>query len=409
MKLTKSERNWILYDVGNSAFILLFTTIVPIMFNSLAKDHLEDATYLAYWGYAVTVSTILTALVGPSLGAIADKLSLRKRFFVIFMSLGALGCFLFPFTNSWMVFLILVVVSKLGFNGSLVFYDSMLIDITSEDRMDNVSSLGYAYGYIGSVIPFIISILLSVKHDALGISMDLAMKLVFTINALWWIIFTLPLLKVYKQKYVRTEDDLEKTHLLQTFQKIKGDKKVYMFLFSFLFYIDGVYTIISMATAYGTSLGLSSNGLVLALLVTQLVAFPCAIYFGKISKKYETGFLIKICIFAYLLISIYAIFLNNIVQFWILAITVGMFQGAIQALSRSYYAKIIPKENSGEYFGIYDVFGKGAAIIGTLTVSLVTQLTGNQHVSISTLSIMFLIGILLFFKTDKLKGNNEIK
>lgn len=406
MKLTKSERNWILYDVGNSAFILLFTTIIPIMFNSLAKGHLKDSTYLAYWGYAVTISTILTALVGPYFGALADKFSLRKRFFIVFMTLGALGCFLFPFTKSWMVFLALVIISKVGFNGSLVFYDSMLIDITSEDRMDNVSSLGFAYGYIGSVIPFVISILISVKHEALGIGMDLAMKMVFTINALWWILFTLPLLKVYRQKYVRTEEETDKMHLLQTFEKIRGDRKIYMFLFAFLFYIDGVYTIISMATAYGTSLGLSSNGLILALLVTQLVAFPCAIYFGKISKKYETGVLIKICIFAYLLISIYAIFLNNIVQFWILAVSVGMFQGAIQALSRSYYAKIIPKENSGEYFGIYDVFGKGAAITGTLVVSLVTQATGNQHLSISTLSIMFLIGIVLFFKTDKIESKN---
>lgn len=406
MKLTKSERNWILYDVGNSAFILLFTTIIPIMFNSLAKGHLKDSTYLAYWGYAVTISTILTALVGPYFGALADKFSLRKRFFIVFMALGALGCFLFPFTKSWMVFLALVIISKVGFNGSLVFYDSMLIDITSEDRMDNVSSLGFAYGYIGSVIPFVISILISVKHEALGIGMDLAMKMVFTINALWWVLFTLPLLKVYRQKYVRTEEETDKMHLLQTFEKIRGDRKIYMFLFAFLFYIDGVYTIISMATAYGTSLGLSSNGLILALLVTQLVAFPCAIYFGKISKKYETGVLIKICIFAYLLISIYAIFLNNIVQFWILAVSVGMFQGAIQALSRSYYAKIIPKENSGEYFGIYDVFGKGAAIIGTLVVSLVTQATGNQHLSISTLSIMFLIGIVLFFKTDKIESKN---
>ncbi len=404
MKLTKSERNWILYDVGNSAFILLFTTIIPIMFNSLAKGHLKDSTYLAYWGYAVTISTILTALVGPYFGALADKFSLRKRFFIVFMALGALGCFLFPFTKSWMVFLALVIISKVGFNGSLVFYDSMLIDITSEDRMDNVSSLGFAYGYVGSVIPFVISILISVKHEALGIGMDLAMKMVFTINSLWWVLFTLPLLKIYRQKYVRTEEETDKMHLLQTFEKIRGDRKIYMFLFAFLFYIDGVYTIISMATAYGTSLGLSSNGLILALLVTQLVAFPCAIYFGKISKKYETGVLIKICIFAYLLISIYAIFLNNIVQFWILAVSVGMFQGAIQALSRSYYAKIIPKENSGEYFGIYDVFGKGAAIIGTLVVSLVTQATGNQHLSISTLSIMFLIGIILFFKTDKIES-----
>lgn len=406
MKLTKSERNWILYDVGNSAFIMFFTAIIPIMFNSLAKDYLEDSTYLAYWGYAVTISTVLTAILTPSLGAVADKLSLRKNFFILFMMFGVLGCFLLPYTNSWMIFLVLVIIAKVGFNGSLVFYDSMLIDITTEDRMDNVSSLGFAYGYLGSCIPFVISILISIKHDALGITMGLAMKIVFTIVALWWIIFTLPLLKIYNQKYVRTEKEAEKFHFLKTLKKLKNDKKVYMFLFAFLFYIDGVYTIISMATAYGTSLGLSSNGLILALLVTQLVAFPCAIYFGKISKKYETGVLIKICIFAYLLISIYAIFLNNIVQFWILAVSVGMFQGAIQALSRSYYAKIIPKENSGEYFGIYDVFGKGASIIGTLVVSLVTQATENQHLSISTLSIMFLIGIVLFFKTDKIESKN---
>lgn len=406
MKITKDERNWILYDVGNSAFILLFTTIIPIMFNTIAKDHMKSSDYLAYWGYAITISTILTVIIGPYFGAVSDKNGTRKIFFTCFVAIGAVGCFLFPLINSWMIFLIVVVITKVGFNGSLVFYDSMLIDITTEERMDNVSSLGFAFGYIGSCVPFVISILISIKKDLFGISTKTAMIIVFTINALWWILFTLPLLKIYTQKYRRKKiAGTKKKHLVNTLKSLRDDKKVLMFLISFLFYIDGVYTMISMATAYGTSLGLSSNGLILALLVTQIVAFPCAVFFGKISKKYDTGLLIKICIIAYLLISIYGIFLSNLTQFWVLAIAVGMFQGAIQALSRSYYAKIIPKDESGEYFGIYDVFGKGASIIGTLTVSLVTQVSGNEHMAIATLSVMFFIGLILFFKMDGIKEN----
>ncbi len=397
------ERNWILYDVGNSAFILLATTIIPIFFNSLAKKDRSESMYLAYWGYATTIASLLVALVGPTLGAFADRKGQKKSLFTIFVFIGVVSCILLPYTSTWLLFLTVYIISRLGFNGSLVFYDSMLIDITTENRIDNVSSLGYAWGYIGSCIPFIACIFVSVKGDVLGLDLSTSMKVAFAVTGLWWLIFTLPLLKTYKQKYTNADEFVNLSHLKNTFKEIKKDRRIYLFLFSFLFYIDGVYTIINMATAYGSSLGLDSNGLILALLVTQIVAFPCAIYFGKISKKYPTDRLIKICIIAYGLIAVYAVGLDKLYEFWILTIAVGMFQGAIQALSRSCYAKIIPPEKSGEYFGIFDIFGKGASIFGTLIVSLITHITGTQQLAIGSLIIMFALGLVLFSMASKEK------
>lgn len=399
MKLTTKERRWILYDVGNSAFILLATAIIPIVFQTLARGALNEADYLAYWGYAVTIATTVVALLGPVLGAMSDAKKKRRAFFAIFAGIGIAGCAALPFTSSWVVFLVLYIIARIGFNGSLVFYDAMLIDITTDERMDHVSSLGFAWGYIGSCVPFIVSIALSLKPEKIGLTTHQALIIVFLLNALWWLAFTWPLLKVYEQKFTEPKDfrpDRIVRHFSETFREIRGQRSIYLFLLSFLFYIDGVYTIINMATAYGTSLGLSSSGLILALLVTQIVAFPCAIFFGRISKRYPTDRLIRVTIIAYFAIAVYAIFLSSLLQFWILAVAVGMFQGAIQALSRSYFAKIIPPEKSGEYFGIYDIFGKGASILGTLSVSLLTQWTGNQKIAIGSLSIMFLLGWRLF-------------
>lgn len=399
MKLTTKECRWILYDVGNSAFILLATAIIPIVFQSLARGALNEADYLAYWGYAVTIATTVVALIGPVLGAMSDAKKKRRVFFAFFAGVGIAGCAALPFMSSWFVFLSVYIIARIGFNGSLVFYDAMLIDITTDDRMDHISSLGYAWGYIGSCVPFVLSIALSLKPQILGLSTHQALIVVFFLNALWWLGFTWPLLKVYEQKFTEPKDFRPGRivrHFSETFREIRGQRPIYLFLLSFLFYIDGVYTIINMATAYGTSLGLSSSGLILALLVTQIVAFPCAIFFGRISKKYPTARLIRVTIMAYFVISVYAIFLSSLLQFWILAVAVGMFQGAIQALSRSYFAKIIPPEKSGEYFGIYDIFGKGASILGTLSVSLLTQWTGNQKFAIGSLSIMFLLGWRLF-------------
>lgn len=400
-KLTKDEKNWILYDVGNSAFTLLITTIMPIYFNSLAGSAgVSKTDYLAYWGYAASLVTLIVALVGPVFGAIADNKGFKKPIFTIVLCVGAVGCIALGFAKHWLAFLIILIIAKIGYSGSLIFYDSMLPDVTTEERADRVSSAGYAWGYIGSCIPFVLSLVLVLGGSSFGIRMDTAMFLAFVITAVWWVGMTIPLLLHYKQKYYveKAEHAIGDAfkRLGRTFMNIGKERKVFLFLLAFFFYIDGVYTIIDMAVAYGEALGLGSTGLLLALLVTQIVAFPFAILFGRLAQKYATDKLITVCITAYLAIAVFAIFLTNQVQFWILAVLVGMFQGGIQALSRSYFAKIIPPSQSGEYFGLYDICGKGAAFMGTTLVGLVSQLTGSINKGISVLSVIFIVGLVLF-------------
>ena len=407
-KLTSLEKQWILYDVGNSAFILLVSTILPIYFNSLCDAAgIAEVDYLAYWGYAASVCTLIVALSGPVLGTIADNQGYKKKIFTVSMLIGVLGLASLWIPTSWKVFLVLFVVAKVGYSSSLIFYDSMLSDITEPQRMDMVSSHGYAWGYIGSCIPFLISLVLVLFNQQLSISMMMAMTLAFLINALWWLACSLPLLKNYRQKYYVEKKE---THvvtssfrrLAQSFGKLRQQKKILLFLIAFFFYIDGVYTIIDMATAYGSALGLNTEGLLIALLVTQIVAFPSALVFSRLSKQYNNGTLIKICIVAYTLIALFAIQLDQQWEFWVLAVCVGLFQGGIQALSRSYFAQIIPPENAGEFFGLFDICGKGASFLGTALVSLIAQLAGNANGAIAVLAVMFLIGLFFFHKTQKI-------
>lgn len=402
-KLTKEERNWILYDVGNSAFTLLVSTIIPIYFNCLAGNAgLSDVDYLAYWGYAASAATLIVALLGPLCGALADTKGFKKPIFSIFLLVGTAGCISLGLARHWLIFLLLFLIARIGFSGSLIFYDSMLSDVTTEERMDQVSSQGYAWGYIGSCVPFILSLLLVLGADSIGISMETAMAIVFGIVALWWFVFTVPLLRTYRQKhYVEKQPHAVRecfARLGRTFKNAKKEKKVFLFLLAFFFYIDGVYTIIDMATAYGSALGLDSTGLLLALLATQIVAFPFAVLFGRLAQRYRTEKLITVCIAAYLGIAVFAMFLTTQLQFWILAILVGMFQGGMQALSRSYFTKIIPACQSGEYFGLLDICGKGASFMGTTIVSAVSQLTGNINIGVAMIAFLFLAGILLFRK-----------
>ena len=410
MKLNGKEKRWILYDVGNSAFVLLVATIIPIYFNYLAgKAGLSDVDYLAYWGYAASICTVIVAILGPILGTIADTKGYKKPIFMISILIGTIACSLLGLMVQWMAFLIVFLIAKVGFSASLIFYDSMLSDITDEERMDYVSSQGYAWGYIGSCVPFVLCLVIVLGSDPLGIRMETAMGIAFVLVAVWWLLMSLPLLKNYEQKYYVEK----KPHAIaqsfkrlgETFKNMKEEKQVFMFLLAFFFYIDGVYTIIDMATAYGSALGLDSTGLLLALLVTQIVAFPCAIIFGNLSYRIRTEKLIIVCIFAYLGIAIFAVFLKTQLQFWILAILVGMFQGGIQALSRSYFTKIIPEEHSGEYFGLMDICGKGASFVGTTIVSIVSQLTGNISMGVGMIAILFCIGILIFLKAVSMNRN----
>lgn len=407
MKLTKMEKAWILYDVGNSAFILLVSTIIPIYFNYLADlANISSSDYLAYWGYAASIATLVVAVIGPVFGTIADTKNLKKKIFTVTLLVGTICCALLGFMTHWLVFLVMFVIAKIGYSSSNVFYDAMLTDVTTEERMDDVSSQGYAWGYIGSCIPFCAGLALVLGGEKIGLSMQMSMTITFIITALWWFLVTLPLLKRYKQvHYVENQGQIIKRsfgRLWNSLKEMRKEKHIFMFLLAFFFYIDGVYTIIEMATAYGESLGLDSTGLLLALLVTQLVAFPFCLIFAKLAKKFSGTKLITVCIVAYFCIAVYAIQLDRQVEFWILAVCVGMFQGGIQALSRSYFAKIIPAEKSGEYFGLLDICGKGASFIGTTLVSVVSQITNQVNLGVGAIAIIFIIGLILFRKAAAL-------
>ena len=419
MKLTKLEKSWILYDIANSAFILLVATLLPIYFDFLAESAgLGQSDYLAYWGYAGSVATVLVAVIGPICGTLADQRGFKKPLFLLSMLLGVVGCAALGAAWSWLSFLVIFVIAKVGYSSSIVFYDSMLPEISDNERMDWVSTLGYALGYIGSVLPFVVCLVVVLCYEAIGISQVTALILSFLITAVWWLVCSLPLVKGYRQtafRETRGNAVLETFRQLgRSFREVSKQKHIFMYLLAFFFFIDGVYTIIDMATAYGKALGLDTTGLLLALLVTQIVAFPCSIAFGRFSAKYDTGLLIKICILCYTGIALFAVFLTSQWQFWLLAVLVGMFQGGIQALSRSYLGKIIPAERSGEYYGLMDICGKGASFVGTTLVAVMSQVTegmtfsifglpvANTGVAVGSIAVLFVVGFVLFCVADKM-------
>lgn len=404
-RMTSLEKQWILYDVGNSAFILIVATIVPIFFNSLAEAAgISSVDYLAYWGYASSVVTLVVALLGPVLGSMADGRLGKKLLLAVSMGIGCLGCAALGFASGWLAFLVIFCLAKIGYSTSLIFYDAMLTDVSDADRVDRVSASGYAWGYIGSCAPFLVCLALILGQGAIGISMTWAMRIAFLIIAAWWIAMTLPLLKNYRQKHREAGASVADSfrRLGGTLKEIGHNRGVLIFLLAFFCYIDGVYTIIDMATAFGQALGLDTNGLLLALLVTQIVAFPCSLAFGRLAKKYPTEKLIGVCIVGYLLIALYAMRMSTQTDFWILAVAVGMFQGGIQSMTRSYYTKIIPAERSGEYFGIMDICGKGASFVGTTLVGVMSQLTGSVNAGVASLAALFVAGLALFIAATRI-------
>ena len=402
-KLTPREKRWIMYDVGNSAFVLLSTAVVPIYANSLLEAAGQD-NIVSTWGYAQTVASLVIALLMPILGSIADVQGMKIRFFLGFFLTGVVMCLGMSLPLGWLAFLIVYVLATIGLNGSLTFYDSMLIDTTSNERMDKVSSHGYAWGYVGSTIPFIVCIAVIFGGPALlGLDTATCTRISFLITAVWWVAFTVPLLRSYRQVHYRTTADHTAEavrgtfrELAATFRKIAHDRSLLLFMIAFFFYIDAVNTVISMSTSYGTQLGIDSTQLVIALLVTQFVAFPCAILYGRLSGRFGAKRMIVIAVIAYLGIVMFAaFFLKTAAEFWILAILVGMFQGGIQALSRSYYGKIIPKDHANEYYGFYDIFGKTASVLGTFLVATTTAVTGNASFGVLSIAVLLVAALVL--------------
>lgn len=400
-KLTKQEKSWIAYDVGNSAFVLLSTALIPVYFSSIATGSVVVA-----WGYAETIAALVIALTMPVLGSLADLRHMKKKFLVGTVGTGALACCALGLTTDAFPFLVIYVVASIMLNSSMVFYDALLVDATTDERYDEISSQGYAWGYIGSCIPFIACLVIVLGGGAIGIDSATGMKIAFVITALWWAAFTVPVFKNVHQTHfkARSEHVIKDAFkgLLVTLKRIWRTKSLRYFMLAYFFYIDGVHTIIKLSTSYGTDLGLDSTQLVLALLVTQFVAFPSAIVYGRLGARVGAKKMLLVGVFAYMCITLFgAFFLKSEVEFWILAIMVGLFQGGIQALSRSEFGKLVPKEHANEYFGFFDIFGKYAAVMGTLLVSVITQLTGEANFGVFSLVILFIVGFVLLRKVPE--------
>ena len=405
-KMTKQEKSWVLYDVGNSAFVLLSSALIPVYLKSIAEP---GSSVVVAWGYAETVASLILALLMPILGSLADYKGNKKKFFMATVIIGVICCALLGFPSQALPFLILYVVAAVMLNGSMVFYDAFLVDAAeSDDRLDMVSSHGYAWGYIGSCLPFITSLVIVLFGSNFGIDMSTGMKIAFLITAVWWFAFSLPLMRnVHQVNYKEDGGTGIKLGgvmrgLITTLKSIAKDKRLLFFVIAYFFYIDGVHTIIKMSTSYGTDLGIDATQLVFALLMTQFVAFPSAIAYGKLAGKFGTRKMLCIAVFAYLCITLFAAFLlRSALEFWILAFAVGLFQGGVQALSRSEFGKLIPKEHANEYYGFFDIFGKYAAILGTFLMSVFTQVTGNASLGVLSIAVLFIMGIVFLVRMPK--------
>ena len=405
---TKEEKSWILYDWANSAFSAIVAAIIlPIFFKEMAlMDGVSSVDATAYWGYATSLGTLICAVLAPFLGSLGDLRGMKKKLFTAFMLLGVLSTFLLSFAGSWKLLLLLYVLGTLGFSVSCVYYDSFLLDVTDESRMDQVSSLGYGLGYIGgSTIPLVISLLLIQFGDRIGIPTLTATRFSFALTAIWWLVFTIPMLRNVRQKHAI---DPEKHMLTQTLRsvaatcrKIVSHRSLLLFMIAYFFYIDGVGTIIHMATVFGSSCGLNSMDLMVVLLVVQIVAFPFAILYGKLSARFGSRRMILVGIATYIVVCGVGFNLKKMSDFLVLAVLVGTAQGGIQALSRSYFGKLVPPENASEFFGFFDVFGKFSAVIGPALFGIVAQITGVTNYGVLAVMMMFILGGAILLSLPK--------
>jgi MFS transporter, UMF1 family len=412
-RLTNEENSWVFYDWANSAYSIIITTAVfPLFYKAAATNAgVSAANSTAYLGYTIAIATFILAMLGPILGSIADYQGYKKRFFRFFFLMGVAATAILAFipSDQWLLLLACYTVAAVGSAGANVFYDAFLVDVTTEERMNRISSRGLGFGYIGSTIPFIISIAIIIlaQSETIPISVTTASKIAFLITAAWWGLFAIPLIKnVHQRYYIEREPNPVVNsfkRLGSTLKEIRKFRALFLFLLAYFFYIDGVGTIISMSTAYGSDLGISSTNLLIILFVTQVVAAPFAILYGRLAEKFTGKKMLYVGIIVYIIVCIYAYFLKTTMDFWILAMLVATSQGGIQALSRAYFAKLVPKEKSNEFFGFYNIFGKFASIMGPLLVGATAQITGNSSSGVFSLVILFIVGLVILARVPEPK------
>ncbi|WP_347713991.1 MFS transporter [uncultured Parvimonas sp.] len=399
---SKKELSWILYDCANSAYSMAITTaLFPIYFGMIGGNEMN-------LGYYNSFASIIIAILSPVLGTIADFRGMKKRLFTLFSIIAIFSTLFLSFAGELGLPLLMAffILGSVTFAGSNIFYDAFLVDVTNDERMDKISTAGFAYGYIASVIPFMFclgAILIFGMKNPLGYQIG------FVITALWWLILTIPMYKNVDQVYGvdPVPNPIKKSFstIFHTLKDIKKNKVVVIFLCSYFLYIDGVDTIIKMVIPYAKSVldADKFNTLVLLgiLIYVQIVAFPFAIIYGKLADKFGTKTMIKVGIITYMVSVIFAYFMSNLIHVFVLSTFIASAQGGIQALSRSYYAKIIPKENANEFFGFYNIFGKFAAIVGPFIMSLITTITHNPRYSILGIIPLFVVGYIIMLQLPK--------
>jgi UMF1 family MFS transporter len=414
--VNKEELSWILYDVGNSAFVLIMiTAIMPIYFKDVAAYGVPSAISTSHWGFANSAAALILAVLSPILGALADHRERKKRFMLFFILFGLFFTLLLTFISKgqWLLCLAIFVCARVGWAGANVFYDAFLVDVTTHQRMDSISTKGYAFGYIGSVVPFLVVIvlILSATSGSEGLPV-LQTRIGFIVVAIWWFLFSIPILKNVTQKHCLPAsssplaDSFKK--LGTTFRNIRQHRQVFIFLIAYFFYIDGVGTIISMSTAYGRDLGFGVTLLIAVLLFIQVVAFPFALLFGRLANRFSTRTMLMSGILVYCIVTILAFLLPAISSiplktglFWFIAFLVASSMGGVQALSRSYFGKLIPAENSAEFFGFYNVFGKFAAIMGPFMMGVVGRISGDTRWGVLSILLLFVIGGYFLLKVEE--------
>lgn len=418
-----------MYDWANSAFAAtIMAAVLPSFYSSVAGANLEKTIASSYWGYTNTAAMLIIAFSAPILGAIADHKGEKKRFLGWFAGIGIIAAALMVFISKgdWLMASILYVMGRIGFAGANIFYNSLLLHIVDNDRVDNVSALGYAYGYLGGGLLLTINLLMIMKPGLFGISnAEWGARLSFITVAVWWAIFSLPLFfnvpepnaRAKKGEIGNSVNSFQKNKFLQcssikagfsrlrsTFRKIRQYQDLVKFLLAFWLYNDGIGTIIIMAVVFGAEIGIGQSNLIGAILLVQFVGIPFSLLFGRLPRRIGTKNSILITLLVYGFISILGYFMTEAVHFWILAFMVATVQGGAQALSRSMYCSMVPRSHSAEFFGFYDASSKFAGILGPAIFGIVGQITGSSRFGILALILFFAAGSLLLMSVNHEKG-----
>jgi len=414
----KKVISWAFYDWGNSAYA---TTVMAGFFPVFFKQYwntdqsVNESTF--HLGVANAIASIVIVVLAPLLGAIADRGSARKKFLLFFAAMGVVmtGSLYFVAHGEWVVAVILYVFATIGFMGGNVFYDALIMAVAPEKKVDFVSALGYSLGYLGGGLLFALNVFMTLKPQVFGLSdASEAVRVSFVMVAVWWGLFSIPLLLFVKEPKTASISSAWTIifggykQLLATMHEIRALRYVLMFLAAYWCYIDGVDTIVRMAVDYGMSLGFKSNDLIVALLITQFVGFPAAIVFGKLGERFGARSAIFVGIGVYVMITMWASLIEEVREFYILAAIIGLVQGGVQSLSRSFYTRLIPAGKSAEFFGFYNMLGKFSAILGPLIVGWVSVITGNPRYSILAVVVLFIAGAVILYFVDETQGRKMV-